>query len=124
MVGCIPKNGASAFRLNRVLGFGSYETGWAWLHMLRIPDASRKSLHSFIVQAIEPGSIIRTDGWEGYSGLEAKGYSHEVRVIKGSSTSAAKLFYRLIQHAMAIEPVQYGDIIKHVRGPKKQNHNI
>ena len=226
------KNGASALGLKRVLGFGSYETAWAWLHklrramvrpgrdrlsgrievdetylggleegvrgrqtfkkaliavaaqedgkatgrirMLRIPDASAESLHPFIMQAIEPGSIIRTDGWEGYSGLEAKGYTHEVRVIKGSGTSAAKLlprvhrvvsllkrwilgthqgaispehldyyldeftfrfnrrtsqhrgklFYRLIQHAMAIEPVQYGDIVKHVRGPKKQNHNI
>ena len=226
------KNGASALGLKRVLGLGSYETAWAWLHkirramvrpgrdrlsgrievdetylggiekgvrgrqtfkkalivvaaeqegkaigrirMHRIPDASGESLHSFITQAVEPGSNILTDGWEGYSGLEAKGYIHEVRVIKGSGATAAKLlprvhrvvsllkrwilgthqgaispehldyyldeftfrfnrrtsrhrgklFYRLLQHAMVIDPVQYGDIIKHVRGPKKVNHNI
>jgi hypothetical protein len=41
-----------------------------------------------------------------------------------SDEHRGKLFYRLIQHAMAIEPVQYNDIIKHVRGLKKQNHNI
>ncbi len=29
------KNGASALGLQRVLGFGSYKTTWAWLHKLR-----------------------------------------------------------------------------------------
>jgi len=59
--------------------------------MLRIPDVSGENLHSFIAQPIELGSIIRADGWEGYSDLETKGYRHEVRVIKGSGTSTVKL---------------------------------
>lgn len=29
------KNGASALGVQRVLGFGSYQTAWAWLHKLR-----------------------------------------------------------------------------------------
>ncbi len=29
------KNGMSALGLQRVLGFGSYETAWAWMHKLR-----------------------------------------------------------------------------------------
>jgi len=29
------KNGASALGLQRILGFGSYETAWTWLHKLR-----------------------------------------------------------------------------------------
>jgi hypothetical protein len=29
------KNGVSALGVQRVLGFGSYETAWAWLHKLR-----------------------------------------------------------------------------------------
>src|SRR5438045_3555093 len=29
------KNGASALGLQRVLGLGSYQTAWAWLHKLR-----------------------------------------------------------------------------------------
>ena len=32
---CAQKNGVSALGLKRVLGFGSYETAWAWLHKLR-----------------------------------------------------------------------------------------
>jgi transposase-like protein len=32
---CAQKNGASALGLQRVLGFGSYETAWAWMHKLR-----------------------------------------------------------------------------------------
>ena len=41
------KNGVSAQGLQRVLGFGSYETAWAWLHKLRRamvrPDRDRLS---------------------------------------------------------------------------------
>jgi transposase-like protein len=139
------KNGASALGLKRILGLGSYETAWTWLHkvrramvrpgrdrlsgriqvdetylggleegvrgrqtfkkaliavaaeenekaigrirMLRIPDASAMSLRSFIIQAIEPGSTVITDGWEGYNGLEAHGYAHEVRRARGSGGS-------------------------------------
>jgi len=32
---CSQKTGVSALGLQRVLGFGSYETAWAWLHKLR-----------------------------------------------------------------------------------------
>ena len=32
---CSTKNGASALGLQKLLGFGSYETAWAWLHKLR-----------------------------------------------------------------------------------------
>lgn len=32
---CSQKNGVSALGLQRVLGFASYETAWAWLHKLR-----------------------------------------------------------------------------------------
>jgi len=226
------KNGASALGLKRVLGLGSYETAWTWLHkvrramvrpgrerltgriqvdetflggleegvrgrqtfkkaligvaaeengkaigrirMFRIADASAMSLRSFIIQAIEPGSTVITDGWEGYNGVEAHGYAHEVRVASGSGGSKntllplvhrvvsllkrwilgthqgavspehidyyldeftfrfnrrtsqhrGKLFYRLLQNAMAVDPTTYGQIIKHVRGPKKRERNI
>jgi ISXO2-like transposase domain/Transposase zinc-ribbon domain len=32
---CAQKNGVSALGLKRVLGIGSYETAWAWMHKLR-----------------------------------------------------------------------------------------
>ena len=31
----------------------------------------------FLLEAVEPGSVIRTDGWPSYSRLQALGYRHE-----------------------------------------------
>lgn len=138
------------------------------IRMLRIPDASAINLRSFILQAIEPGSTIVTDGWEGYTGLDAHGYTHEIRVAKEfpkelalklmprvhrvvsllkrwvlgthqgavssehldyyldeftfrfnrrTSQHRGKLFYRLLQQAVAVKPIPYSAMIKHVRGP-------
>jgi transposase-like protein len=53
-----------------------------------IPEASRMCLLSFIQQSVEPGSLVHTDGWEGYGGLSAKGYRHEVTTIQGSGKLA------------------------------------
>ena len=122
------------------------------LRLRRIPDASARSLERAVHVAVEPGSVVRTDGWHGYSRLEALGYRHEVvreeaevgqhllprvnRVValfkrwllgvhQGAVTPAyleayldeftfrfnrrtsrwrGKLFYRLVQQAVAVEP--------------------
>jgi transposase-like protein len=130
------KYGASAKGLQRILGFGSYETAWTWLHKLRramvrqgrdrlsgdvevdetfyggekegkrgrgaggkslvliaaqrdgkklgrirlksIPNASAEVLIKSIQEIIEPGSLVRTDAWRGYSKLTEFGYKHEI----------------------------------------------
>ncbi len=122
------KNGVSAKGLQKILGLGSYQTAWTWLHKFRrlmvlrgrsklhgtvevdevlvggktpgkrgrgaegksliavavevkgrktgrvrierIPDASGRSLKSFIERNIEASSTIITDGWPSYSELE------------------------------------------------------
>lgn len=46
------------------------------------------------------------------------------RFNRRTSRSRGKLFYRLIQQAVAVEPVPYRDMIKHVRGKKPGNHHI
>jgi transposase-like protein len=147
------KNGASALGLQRVLGLGSYQTAWAWLHKLRhamvrpgrdhltgwievdetyvggweegmkgrrrgekslvviaaqadgngigrirmrvIPDASAGSLHPFITSSVEPGSTLHADGWQGYTGIDKKGYSHEISLIRGRPRDASKLLPRV-----------------------------
>ena len=147
------KNGASALGLQRVLGLGSYETAWTWLHKLRramirpdrdrlsgwvevdetmvggleegvagreteskalvaiaaqadgpgtgrirmqvIKDASAASLHSFVKDCIDPGSTIHTDGWQGYAGLETKGYQREITRLRGRRKEASKLMPRV-----------------------------
>ena len=147
------KNGASAIGLQRVLGLGSYDTAWTWLHKLRramvrpgrdrlsgalevdetywgseernvrgrqtqnkaliviaaqedgagigrirmrrIPDASAESLMPFAEEAIEPGSIVHTDGWTGYDPLKGKGYRHRITILKGQKQSASELLPRV-----------------------------
>ena len=46
------------------------------------------------------------------------------RFNRRTSRYRGKLFYRLIQQAVAIEPVPYTALVKHVRGPKPKNYKI
>jgi len=48
------------------------------IRLTRIASASAADLGAAIKSAIEPGAHIQTDGWKGYAGLSALGYSHEV----------------------------------------------
>jgi transposase-like protein len=221
------KTGASALGLQRVLGLGSYQTAWTWLHKLRramvrpgrdrltgrvevdetylgaleeglqgrepgkkaliviaaqedgtrigrirmrrVPNASAKSLQGFVADVIEPGSVVHTDGWAGYMTLKDKGYVHQAtaqgrldipgaeqdllprvhrvvsllkRWLLGTHQGAVspkhldyyldeftfrfnrrrshyrgKLFYRLVQQAVAVDPVTYADLISDARPP-------
>jgi len=216
------KNGANALGLQRVLGFGSYQTAWTWLQKLRramvrplrdrlhgnvevdesfvggissggkrgrgaenkeivviaveihepkgfgrvrmkrIDDATVDSLTGFISEAVEPGATILTDAWKGYNDLEKRGYKHikinlsdsgdpahvvmpgvhrvasllkrwilgthqgavsrkyldyyldeyTFRFNRRSSLSRGLLFYRLMQHAVAMQPISYRQIVK------------
>jgi transposase-like protein len=141
------------------------------IRMKRILDASSQSLHPFIEESIEPSSVIHTDGWEGYSAIEKKGYAHRVtkrkesasdllprvhRVVsllkrwlmgthqgavspehldyyldeftfrfnRRTSRHRGKLFFRLLQQAVATSPTPYSKIAKHVRGSKQGKHKI
>jgi transposase-like protein len=142
------------------------------IRMRQIPNASAASLEGFIKEAVSSGSEIHTDGWEGYAGLERRGYRHRVTVLSQRSQSPSellprvhrvvallknwlrgthqgavspehldyyldeftfrfnrrtsqyrgKLFLRLLENAMRIEPVSYQQMIKHVRGRRPVNH--
>ena len=43
------------------------------LRLRRVPDASARSLERAVPEAIEPGSVVRTEGWPGDSRLAARG---------------------------------------------------
>ncbi len=58
------------------------------IRLRRIADASAASLEAFVEEAIQPGSLVHTDGWEGYAGLENKGYRHEVNRCAGSGSAS------------------------------------
>jgi transposase-like protein len=217
------KTGTSARTLQRVLGLGSYQTAWTWLHKLRramvrpgrerlrgqvevdetyigalrgvrgrgalkkalvviaaeedgagigrirlrrIRDGSADTLQAFVDDAIEPGSVVHTDAWVGYDRLKAHGYRHRITFLSDHPEIAAtdllprvhlvasllkrwllgthqgavspahldyyldeftfrfnrrrsrhpgKLFYRLVQQAVAVDPAPYRQLVKGVR---------
>lgn len=43
-----------------------------------VPDGSAKSLLSFILDNVDPGSTVVTDGWPSYNNLSRRGYRHFV----------------------------------------------
>lgn len=58
------------------------------IRLLKIPDASEKSLTSFIRRSISPGSVVITDGWRGYTGLN--GYDHRPTELSGKGREASR----------------------------------
>jgi len=123
------------------------------IRLRRVSDASANSLVPAVQECIEPGAVVRTDGWSGYTQLQALGYFHKVirqeshlgenllplvnRVVsllkrwllgthqgavqmshldyyldeftfrfnRRRSRSRGMLFYRLVQQAVAVDPI-------------------
>lgn len=48
------------------------------IRLRRVPDVSAPSLERAVQAAVEPGSVVRTDGLLSYRRLSARGYVHEV----------------------------------------------
>ncbi len=144
--------------------------GTGRIRMRRIKSASAKELHAFVKDAVKPGSLVHTDGWEGYSGLGKKGYKHKATPVKDRKASKVlprvhkaasllkrwlmgthqgavsrehlnyyldeftfrfnrrtsryrgKLFFRLLQNAVAIEPAPFETLTRGARGRKKRTH--
>lgn len=65
------------------------------IRLRRIRDASAASVRPFVEEAIQLGSVVHTDGWEGYTGLGMKGYIHQVTVVKRHQQSAVELLPRV-----------------------------
>ena len=140
------------------------------IRLCRVPDASAESLSQAVQDTVEPGSMVRTDGWGGYGQLTSLGYVHAVvretgevgenllplahraasllkrwllgthqgavrashldyyldeftfRFNRRTSGSRGKLFYRLVQQAVHVQPVKGNDL--RGRCPNLMKHNI
>ena len=55
---------------------GSHKIGR--IRLLHIPDASADSLASFVSTMVEPGSVIKTDDWSGYTTITRLGYKRQI----------------------------------------------
>lgn len=70
-----------AVEVKEPLGFGR-------IRMRHIPDASGSNLLPFVCDVAAIGSAIHTDGWRGYNGLSALGFTHEVTIQSSSDDLA------------------------------------
>ena len=52
-----------------------------------VDDGSAGSLHPFVTEAVEQGSVVITDGWQGYRGIDRLGYVHEPRSQRAAKAS-------------------------------------
>jgi len=50
-------------------------------HLRVVADASAASLSAAACATIAAGSVVQTDGWKGYAGLERAGYAHHPRTL-------------------------------------------
>jgi ISXO2-like transposase domain/Transposase zinc-ribbon domain len=64
------------------------------IRMRQIADASAESLGAFLREVIQPGAVIHTDGWRGYSGATAQGFVHEVTKLHKYLEPASELLQR------------------------------
>jgi transposase-like protein len=92
--------------------------GAARARFRRVRNASHETLSGFIKAHVEPGSIVRTDGWRGYIGIEDYGYQHS-REIEESPERAALIlphFHRVISNLKAwIIGTHHGVSPKHMQ---------
>jgi transposase-like protein len=61
--------------------------GFGRIRMRYIPDASSKSLGTFVRETIAAKSILCTDGWNGYNGLSSE-YTHRQTILSSSDDPA------------------------------------
>jgi transposase-like protein len=62
--------------------------GFGRVRMQQIPDVSGNSLNAFVGSAVQPGSVVRTDGWSGYNELASHGYQQQRSVVSAAGDPA------------------------------------
>lgn len=70
-------------------------TGTGRIRIRMVRDCSAANLHPFVEDSVDAGSVIHTDGWQGYSGLEKKGYQREVTKVGKRRKEASTLMPRV-----------------------------
>lgn len=65
------------------------------IRLRRIPAASPSQLVAFVKHAVEPGSMVITDGRKAYAGLKQEGFKHRPRLINPTGKTASGLLPRV-----------------------------
>jgi len=63
------------------------------IRLQRVPELTQVVVHRFVEGAVEPGSVLRTDGLNVYQGLA--GYGHDPVVVKKQAADASTVLPRV-----------------------------
>ncbi len=78
--------------LGKVLLAGAVERGpkrgFGRARLALIPDVSAASLRAFLVDNVEPGACVITDGWRSYPAATRELYEHRATTVSGSGLAA------------------------------------
>jgi transposase-like protein len=69
--------------------------GMGRVRLARIPDITAASLEGFVEDAVEPGTVVYTDGYRGYASLGAGGYIHVPTAISDTGDPARVVMPRV-----------------------------
>ena len=62
--------------------------GFGRVRLRRVADVSSASLIPFVEYAVEPGSAVRSDAWNGYNGLSKRNYHHQALNLSATGDPA------------------------------------
>ena len=62
--------------------------GFGRIRLKHVPDVTADNLLPFIDEAVEPGAIVHSDGWQAYWKLPERGYEHERTVMRQQNDPA------------------------------------
>ncbi len=73
------------------------------LRLSLLKDAGEISIRGFLIENIQAGSTLRTDGWRGYSEAALVGYKHRVRIVRtpGRAHKVAPPIHRVFSNLKA-----------------------
>ena len=75
-----------------VIGVEMHEATRGRIRLRHVPHVTAPSLQGVVVDTVTPGSLIHTDGWQGYANIAAKGFRHRVTVTRTSDQPAHSPF--------------------------------
>lgn len=77
-------------RAKTLIGVAAEENGQGIgrIRLAILADVTAESLIPFVVEMIEPGSMVHTDGWRAYTPMTKLGYRHKVSTIYRGTAKA------------------------------------
>ena len=74
------------------------ETYAGRLRLRQVPNRGSLALTTFVQESVAPGTMVLTDGWQGYDPLRRLGYDHQKAVVRGDQeiTDAALPLVHLV----------------------------